>query len=59
MGRTDDVINVAGHRLATGELEEALAGHDAVAECAVVGTWTRIVRGTRGLRRSEGRRTPA
>ena len=38
MGRTDDVINVAGHRLATGELEEALAGHDAVAECAVVGT---------------------
>ena len=37
MGRTDDVINVAGHRLSTGQLEEALAGHDAVAECAVTG----------------------
>jgi propionyl-CoA synthetase len=37
MGRTDDVINVAGHRLSTGEMEEVLAGHPAVAECAVVG----------------------
>lgn len=37
MGRTDDVINVAGHRLSTGQLEEAIAGHDAVAECAVTG----------------------
>jgi propionyl-CoA synthetase len=37
MGRMDDVINVAGHRLSSGELEEALAGHGAVAECAVVG----------------------
>ena len=37
MGRTDDVINVAGHRLSTGQLEEALAGHAAVAECAVIG----------------------
>jgi propionyl-CoA synthetase len=37
MGRTDDVINVAGHRLSTGQLEEALAGHPAVAECAVIG----------------------
>jgi propionyl-CoA synthetase len=37
MGRTDDVINVAGHRLSTGELEQAIAGHPAVAECAVVG----------------------
>ena len=37
MGRTDDVINVAGHRLSTGELEAALATHPAVAECAVVG----------------------
>jgi propionyl-CoA synthetase len=37
MGRTDDVINVAGHRLSTGQLEEVLAGHDAVAECAVIG----------------------
>ncbi len=35
MGRTDDVINVAGHRLSTGEMEEIVAGHPAVAECAV------------------------
>jgi propionyl-CoA synthetase len=37
MGRTDDVINVAGHRLSTGAMEAVLAGHPAVAECAVVG----------------------
>jgi len=37
MGRTDDVINVSGHRLSTGEMEEIIATHDAVAECAVVG----------------------
>jgi propionyl-CoA synthetase len=37
MGRIDDVINVAGHRLSTGEMEEVLAGHPAVAECAVIG----------------------
>jgi propionyl-CoA synthetase len=37
MGRTDDVINVAGHRLSTGSMEAVLAGHPAVAECAVVG----------------------
>ena len=37
MGRTDDVINVAGHRLSTGTMEAVLAGHPAVAECAVVG----------------------
>ncbi|WP_415847194.1 AMP-binding enzyme, partial [Tsukamurella strandjordii] len=37
MGRTDDVINVAGHRLSTGALEAAIAGHPAVAECAVIG----------------------
>ena len=37
MGRTDDVINVAGHRLSTGEIEEVVAGHGAVAECAVIG----------------------
>jgi propionyl-CoA synthetase len=37
MGRIDDVINVAGHRLSTGEMEEILGGHDAVAECAVIG----------------------
>lgn len=37
MGRTDDVINVSGHRLSTGALEQALASHPAVAECAVIG----------------------
>ena len=37
MGRTDDVMNVAGHRLSTGQIEEAVAAHPAVAECAVVG----------------------
>ncbi|GAA4387205.1 acetate--CoA ligase [Hymenobacter koreensis] len=37
MGRVDDVINVAGHRLSTGEMEELLAAHPAVAECAVLG----------------------
>jgi propionyl-CoA synthetase len=37
MGRIDDVINVAGHRLSTGAMEEVLAGHAAVAECAVIG----------------------
>lgn len=36
-GRVDDVINVAGHRLSTAEMEEIVASHDAVAECAVVG----------------------
>lgn len=36
MGRTDDVINVAGHRLSTGEMEDLLGEHRAVAECAVV-----------------------
>lgn len=37
MGRTDDIINVAGHRLSTGEMEEVLGSHPAVAECAVIG----------------------
>lgn len=37
MGRVDDVINVAGHRLSTGEMEEIIGGHEAIAECAVVG----------------------
>lgn len=37
MGRVDDVINVAGHRLSTGEMEEIIATHKSVAECAVVG----------------------
>jgi propionyl-CoA synthetase len=37
MGRTDDVINVSGHRLSTGAMEQAVAAHPAVAECAVIG----------------------
>ena len=37
MARTDDVINVAGHRLSTGGMEEVLAEHPDVAECAVIG----------------------
>ncbi len=37
MARTDDIINVAGHRLSTGAMEEVLAHHEAVAECAVIG----------------------
>lgn len=36
-GRTDDVINVAGHRLSTAEMEEVVASHESVAECAVIG----------------------
>lgn len=37
MSRTDDVINVAGHRLSTGQMEEVLSGHADIAECAVIG----------------------
>src|SRR5205814_4053013 len=37
MTRTDDIINVAAHRLSTGEIEEVLAAHPDVAECAVIG----------------------
>jgi propionyl-CoA synthetase len=37
MGRTDDVINVAGHRLSTGSMEAVIAHHPDVAECAVIG----------------------
>ncbi len=37
MTRTDDIINVAGHRLSTGAIEEVLASHPDVAECAVIG----------------------
>jgi propionyl-CoA synthetase len=37
MARTDDIINVAGHRLSTGGMEEVLASHQCVAECAVIG----------------------
>jgi propionyl-CoA synthetase len=36
MGRVDDVMNVAGHRLSTGEMEEVVGGHPSVAECAVI-----------------------
>jgi len=42
MGRTDDVINVAGHRLSTGEIEAVLASHPAVADCAVIGVFDEI-----------------
>ena len=42
MGRTDDVINVAGHRLSTGEMEEVVSAHQDVAECAVIGTFDDI-----------------
>jgi propionyl-CoA synthetase len=37
MGRTDDIINVAGHRLSTGQMEQIVAATDGVAECAVIG----------------------
>ncbi len=37
LGRSDDVINMAGHRLSAGSIEAAIAGHDAIAECAVIG----------------------
>jgi propionyl-CoA synthetase len=39
MARTDDVINVAGHRLSTGQMEEVVASHKDVAECAVIGVY--------------------
>ncbi len=42
MGRTDDVINVSGHRLSTGAMEQVLASHPAVAECAVIGIADRL-----------------
>ncbi|MBC7725344.1 MAG: propionyl-CoA synthetase [Burkholderiaceae bacterium] len=42
MGRTDDIINVAGHRLSTGSMEQVLAQHAAVAECAVIGVHDEI-----------------
>ncbi|MEM1323102.1 MAG: acetate--CoA ligase [Bacteroidota bacterium] len=41
-GRIDDIINVAGHRLSTAEMEEVLASHAAVAECAVVGVYNEL-----------------
>ncbi|CAB5020577.1 unannotated protein [freshwater metagenome] len=42
MGRTDDVINVAGHRLSTGSLEAVVAANEMVAECAVIGVFDEI-----------------
>ena len=42
MARTDDIINVAGHRLSTGGMEEVLASHPDVAECAVVGVYDEV-----------------
>ena len=42
MGRTDDIINVAGHRLSTGSMEQVLLQHPAVAECAVIGVHDEI-----------------
>ncbi len=42
MARTDDIINVAGHRLSTGAMEEVLAAHPDVAECAVIGVADRL-----------------
>ena len=55
MGRIDDVINVAGHRLSTGAIEAVVAAHPAVAECAVIGVADEIKgQVPRGLRRAEG-----
>ena len=57
MGRIDDVINVAGHRLSTGQMEEVLASHPAVAECAVIGVQRRFQGpGTARVRGAQGRR---
>ncbi|PMN70621.1 propionyl-CoA synthetase [Enterovibrio norvegicus] len=42
MGRIDDVINISGHRLSTGEMEEIVGAHEAVAECAVVGVYDEL-----------------
>jgi propionyl-CoA synthetase len=42
MARTDDIINVAGHRLSTGCMEEVLASHPDVAECAVIGAYDEV-----------------
>ena len=61
MGRTDDVINVAGHRLSTGAMEAVLAAHPAVAECAVIGVADalkgQVPRGSGGAE-GGGRRRP-
>ena len=57
LGRVDDVLNVAGHRIGTMEVESALVDHPKVAECAVVGRAARHQGpGGRGVRDGEGRR---
>ena len=57
MSRVDDIINVAGHRLSTGAMEEVLAAHPDVAECAVMGVADEIKGEVPvGLRRHQGRR---
>ena len=60
MTRTDDIINVAGHRLSTGGMEEVLAAHPDVAECAVIGV-ADAAQGPGAGRpdRAQGRRRPA
>ena len=56
LGRVDDVLNVAGHRIGTMEVESALVDHPAVAEAAVVGIAARDQGpGARGLRHPQGR----
>ena len=57
MSRTDDIINVAGHRLSTGGMEEVLSGHRDVAECAA--SPTRSKARSRALHRIKGGREPA
>ena len=59
MGRIDDIINVAGHRLSTGAMEEVIAAHPDVAECAVVGVADAEGPGAGRLRRAEGGRARA
>ena len=57
LGRTDDVINVAGHRLGTREIEESISGHPNVAEVAVVGVADALKGpGRHGFCRGQGRR---
>ncbi len=59
MSRIDDIINVAGHRLSTGGMEEVLASHPDVAECAVIGAADEL-KGElpAGLGGAQGRRRP-
>ena len=42
MGRVDDIINVSGHRISTGQMEEIISNHQNVAECAVIGVYDDI-----------------